>query len=87
MTKYVDRRVYGCEPWQLWEVFGACFHAARINSLLLLKEEEVSVSRLFEGGTGAEGNTQVKLRPMEVFLTSDVLSKDLGETVRESKNV
>lgn len=86
MTEYVDRRVYGCEPWQLWEVFGACFHAARINSFLILKKEEVSVSRLFEGGTGAEGNTQVKLRPMEVFLTSDVLSKDLGETVRESKN-
>lgn len=71
----------------MWEVFGACFHAVRINSFLILADEIVSVSRLFEGGSGGTDNTQVKLRPMEVFLTSDVLSNDLGEIVREAKNV
>jgi hypothetical protein len=42
MMNHVDKIVYDCEPWQLWETFGACFHAARINSFLVLGETVVS---------------------------------------------
>eukprot|EP00978_Attheya_sp_CCMP212_P028891 scaffold100981_cov55-Attheya_sp.AAC.3 len=85
MMTHVDNRVYDCEPWQLWETFGACFHAARINSFLVLGETVVSVSRLFEGGNQGS-TTQVVLHPMEVFRSAKALSTDIGETVVETGN-
>ncbi len=32
LSEHVDCRTYATEPWQLWEVFGACFHALRSNA-------------------------------------------------------
>jgi hypothetical protein len=86
MLKHVDKRVYDCEPWQLWETFGACFHAARINSFQVLGVTQVNASRLFQGGIGSSGSIKVKLRPMKVFRSSDQLSNELGTKVRETGN-
>jgi hypothetical protein len=30
----VDKLIYDEAPWQLWKVFGAHFHALRMNALL-----------------------------------------------------
>jgi hypothetical protein len=85
--EHVDNQVYDCEPWQLWETFGACFHTARINSFLVMGETAVNVSQLFNGGTGNPAcETRVELRPMEVFRSAETLSSDLGEFVRENRN-
>jgi hypothetical protein len=86
MLEHVDNKVYDCEPWQLYETFGACFHAARINSFQILGETSLKVSRFFEGGIGNFSDERVKLRPMEVFRSSDALSNDLGMIVREAGN-
>jgi hypothetical protein len=47
----VDNLVYDKAPWHLWEVFGAHFHALRINALMILEFREVELSELFKRGT------------------------------------
>lgn len=86
MREHVDNQVYDCEPWQLWETFGACFHAIRINSFLVLGSRTVSVSQLFGVGSDKTSDITVQLRPVEVFRSADALSNELGVTLREATN-
>ena len=84
MNDDVDERVYSCEPWQLWESFGACFHAIRINSFLVLKERIITMSKLFVFTSNS--TTKVVLKPMKVFRTSTELSKDTPDCIPEVSN-
>ena len=49
LVREVDHRIYDKAPWQLWETFGAYFHALRINSLLIVGLSVVDVRMLFPG--------------------------------------
>ena len=78
----VDDMVYSSlRPWQLWEVFGAHFHALRINALMILGHKKVLLRELFLGALVNGCDQWVLLKPMEVIQTGDVFSRDLGESV------
>ena len=82
LVSKVDDFMYDqATPWQLWEVFGAHFHALRINALMVLGSEEVSLRKLFEGALVNGCEQSVRLKPMYVIETEDVFSQDLGEYV------
>lgn len=49
LIEKVDNLIYDKEPWQLWEVFGAYFHALRINAFLIIGKDTIKVSDLFKG--------------------------------------
>ena len=69
------------DDWQLWEVFGAHFHALRINALMILGRKKVLLRELFLGALVNGCDQLVLLKPMEVIQTEDVLSRDLKELV------
>lgn len=81
LLEHVDRLVYDLEPWQLWEKFGAYFHAARINALQILGEEVVPFSRIITGALKNGCDAKVKLRPMEVFVTSTEFDVKISENI------
>ncbi|EGZ04335.1 hypothetical protein PHYSODRAFT_536652, partial [Phytophthora sojae] len=43
IEELVDSELFVREPWQSWEMFGACFYAARINALLVLGRSTVTL--------------------------------------------
>ncbi|RKP18705.1 hypothetical protein ROZALSC1DRAFT_22966, partial [Rozella allomycis CSF55] len=49
LVEKVDLLMYDKSPWQLWEVFGAYFHALRINAFLIIGRTTVKARELFEG--------------------------------------
>jgi hypothetical protein len=77
----VDSLIYDKPLWELWERFGAHFHALRINSLLLLGNSEVRVSQIFEGALLNDCNHVVRLKPMLVMETEEVFSENIGVEV------
>jgi hypothetical protein len=83
MKEHVDLRTYATEPWQLWEIFGACFHALRINALQILGHNMCSFTWICDGALTSGCNYLVDLKPMEVRATTDLLSPDSGATVNE----
>jgi hypothetical protein len=66
----VDQEMYDKQAWQLWEDFGAGFHAARINAWLVLGSSTLPFELLFPGAVVHGCDYTVKLRPMAVFRTS-----------------
>lgn len=83
LVKHVDAVVYDLEPWQLWEVFGAVFHAARINALQILGEISVRFSDICRGALGKGYDTIVSLRPVNVIKTSAEFSEDMQANIPE----
>lgn len=77
----VDSLVYDKAPWQLWEVFGAHFHALRINALLILGFREVSLLDLFSAALVNGCNQSIRLKPMYVIETEDEFNNKLGDDV------
>jgi hypothetical protein len=77
----VDNLVYDKAPWQLWEVFGAHFHALRINALMILGSKEVALSELFKGALVNGCDQSVHLKPMYVIETEDKFNENLGDYV------
>jgi hypothetical protein len=74
----VDERIYDKAPWQLWEVFGAYFHALRINSLIIVGRSVVKIKQLFKGAIVNGCEDEVELRPMLVMETEDKFSTDMS---------
>jgi hypothetical protein len=81
LIKKVDKLVYDKAPWQLWEVFGAHFHALRINALMILGSETVELSELFKGALVNGCDQSVRLKPMQVIETEDKFNENLGDCV------
>jgi len=77
----VDSLVYDKAPWQLWEVFGAHFHALRINSLIILGSREVVLKGLFAGALVNGCDQCVRLKPMYVVQTEDKFNDNIGDSV------
>ncbi|RLN73192.1 hypothetical protein BBO99_00009522 [Phytophthora kernoviae] len=49
MREEVDSAMFKVQPWQSWEMFGACFYAVRINALLVLGHSTVTLGDLLPG--------------------------------------
>eukprot|EP00919_Chromeraceae_sp_WS-2016_P018853 GHVR01044839.1.p1 GENE.GHVR01044839.1~~GHVR01044839.1.p1 ORF type:complete len:357 (+),score=11.53 GHVR01044839.1:503-1573(+) len=88
LQEHVDNMVYDSEPWHLWEVFGAVFHAARINSLQIVDPETTKVrfSDICKGCLVNGCETEVLLRPVHVFKTSASFAADMSDIIPEFKN-
>ncbi|KAF0718239.1 Aste57867_1808 [Aphanomyces stellatus] len=63
----VDSRIYDKPPWALWEVFGAYFHALRINAMMIIGKPVVTLSELFKGALVKGCCDQVQLIPTNVL--------------------
>jgi hypothetical protein len=77
----VDMMVYHRAPWQLWEAFGAHFHALRINSLIIIGKAEIKLKELFSGALVAGCDEKVILQPMQIMETEDVYCSDIGPEI------
>eukprot|EP00732_Lithocolla_globosa_P002410 Lithocolla_globosa_v1_NODE_1565_length_2482_cov_16.247631.p1 type:complete len:765 gc:universal NODE_1565_length_2482_cov_16.247631:2415-121(-) len=86
LIEHVDDRIYDLEPWQLWEKFGAHFHAARINALQVLGETVVAFSDLCKGAVKNGCEDKVILRPVEVFETESAYGVDIQRKIPQFKN-
>jgi hypothetical protein len=74
LVKNVDDQVFNQEAWRLWEKFGAYFHALRINALLIIEQEDVTVYDLFNCALINCSVTQkLVLRPTVVIQSRDDL--------------
>jgi hypothetical protein len=82
----VDTFVYQKAPAQLWQAFGAHYHALRINSFLILGINEIKISELFNGSVICGCNEKVFLKPMQVMETSDIYNEEIGAVISEKKN-
>jgi hypothetical protein len=83
LSQHVDHRTFVTEPWQLWEVFGACFHALRINALQILGHSNCHFTWICDGAMINGCDYEVELKPVEVRATTEQLSADTGDTVNE----
>ncbi|KAF4032784.1 hypothetical protein GN244_ATG15291 [Phytophthora infestans] len=68
MSEMVDSTMFALQPWQSWEMFGACFYAVRINALLVLGHSTVKLRDLLPGAQMSEEtrHISVKLVPSRV---------------------
>ncbi|KAF4028105.1 hypothetical protein GN244_ATG20237 [Phytophthora infestans] len=68
MSEMVDSTMFALQPWQSWEMFGACFYAVRINALLVLGHSTATLGDLLPGARMSEETRQisVKLVPSRV---------------------
>ena len=82
----VDDALFDNEPWYSWEKFGACFHAMRVNSLLVLGHDAVPFSRLLRGSVVHGCSAPVRLCPMEVHAIEEELSSALSLVVTERQH-
>jgi hypothetical protein len=57
------------ERWRLWEKFGACYHAMKINSFVRLGIKEISIGELHQGADMRSEirDIRVKLKPVKII--------------------
>lgn len=79
LIEKVDNSVYDKAPWELWETFGACFHALRVNALIVLGKTSVKFSEIVSGTMVRKCEQMVNLRPVSVVHTSAQYSADLTD--------
>jgi hypothetical protein len=77
----------GTQPWCCWELFGAHFHALRMNAFLILGFAHVPLEMLFPAARcnfGLDGIVSVSLRPTQVITAEDPFSESTElESIRE----
>jgi hypothetical protein len=84
LLSLVDTKLYSSDPWQLWEFFGACFHALRINALLIVGDNQGKFSDLIAPGSLNKGcDDEIELRPMRVFLAQEALSNHTTASIKQ----
>eukprot|EP01125_Pyxidicula_operculata_P012989 TRINITY_DN4278_c1_g1_i1.p1 TRINITY_DN4278_c1_g1~~TRINITY_DN4278_c1_g1_i1.p1 ORF type:complete len:570 (+),score=29.88 TRINITY_DN4278_c1_g1_i1:178-1710(+) len=81
LSRHVDKAVYDVEPWVLWEKFGACFHALRINSFLVLGYKSVPFSYLCSGALMNDCTEEVNLRPVKIIRSSIKYDEEIPERI------
>ncbi|KAI3635616.1 hypothetical protein MIR68_006254 [Amoeboaphelidium protococcarum] len=80
LIEKVDQLIYDKAPWQFWEVFGAYYHALRINSLIIVSGSQCRVSDLLKGALyNLQSDFEVELKPMSVMETADKFSKSMKQ--------
>jgi hypothetical protein len=82
----VDVQFYRHEPWHLWELFGAFYHAARINALQVIGKSVMKFSEICGGALVNGCVERVKLRPVRVFRAAETCKygKDLGDEIAKA---
>jgi hypothetical protein len=81
LSERVDNVMFDCPPWNLWEKFGACFHALRINSLCVIGKKSIPFSQLCSGALVNGCSEEVNLKPVTIVESAEKYSEDLGEIV------
>ena len=85
----VDSYVFGLDAWQSWERFGACFHALRINVLLVVEKKTslvVPLEKLFVGSRNLLSKVKVVLIPMTVVRVEEQHGVELPQMVTKVEN-
>ena len=85
LVQHVDDVLYASEPWQLWEKFGACFFAMKVNSFIMLGKTQLKFSELCRGAVCNGCQHLVSLVPMEVHEICEEFSVGVGEEVTVKK--
>jgi len=83
LSDRVDKVMFDSPPWNLWEKFGACFHALRINSLCLIGYKSIPFKQLCSGALVNGCDEEVDLQPVLVFESGEKYSTDLIESIPE----
>ncbi|KAG1705589.1 hypothetical protein DVH05_003276 [Phytophthora capsici] len=88
MGNMVDREMFDLQPWQSWEVFGACFYAVRINALLVLGHSTVTLGKLLPGTlmTRETQSISVKLVPSRVFRCGEAFGSSTPRLISHRDN-
>lgn len=88
MRKMVDALMFDLPPWQLWEMFGACFYAVRINASLVLKRSTVMLKTLLRGVqmSARTRGLSVKLVPSRVLRCAGAFGASTPQLIPQSKN-
>ncbi|KAG2962182.1 hypothetical protein PC118_g21573 [Phytophthora cactorum] len=88
MSEMVDSTMFALQPWQSWEVFGACFYAVRINALLVLGHSTVTLGDLLPGTrmSGETRNISVKLVPSRVFRCAEAFGPSTPRLISRQIN-
>ena len=77
----VDSLMYEKPLWALWEVFGAYFHALRINSMIIVGRPVLQLSELFTGALVRGCDVEVELLPTTVIQCDQNYRKDISATI------
>jgi hypothetical protein len=79
LTEHVDDVLFVLEPWQLWERFGACFLALRVNAFQILGVTELyAADLLWRCGKIAGHDRIVALKPVEVHECRETVLNHFG---------
>jgi len=91
LDQLVNSKVFALPKWKLWELFGACFYAIRMNVLLALGRSTVTLGELLPGALMTEATQiiSVKLVPARVLPSPEAfgpstprqISRDEQETI------
>jgi len=81
LSEKVDDSMFDVPPWNLWEKFGVCFHALRINSLCVIGKESVPFSTICSGALIEGCKEEVILQPVTIFESAEKYSVDLGAEI------
>ncbi|KAG9401989.1 hypothetical protein AC1031_007690 [Aphanomyces cochlioides] len=77
LIQKVDRLIYDKQIWALWEVFGAHFHALRINAFIIIGQPVINLSDLFHGALIVGCDDEVELLPTKVMQYDDKYGKHI----------
>jgi len=81
LSENVDKQIFSTAPWNLWEKFGACFLALRVNSLICIGYNTIIFSKIFAGADINGCSKEVVLRPLTIIQSAEPYSKQLPKEI------
>ena len=83
LSNHVDDVLYDLSQWQLWEKFGACVFAMKVNALQIMGTHELSFKELCDHSVRNGCDYVVSLVPMHVHEIEQEISRSLPKKVTE----
>ncbi|KAH9145158.1 hypothetical protein AeRB84_010926 [Aphanomyces euteiches] len=77
LIRKVDCLIYDKQIGALWKVFGAHFHALRINAFIIIGQPVINLSDLFHGALMVGCDDDVQLIPTKVMQYDDKYGKNI----------
>ena len=83
LSQNVEPSINNAPAWLTWESFGARFYSIRINSFLVLGQEEVSISSLVHGSKtfGNEFEVIVRLKIATVIQSTETFGPEMPQSI------
>ncbi|KAH9119668.1 hypothetical protein LEN26_011502 [Aphanomyces euteiches] len=81
LIQKVDCLIYDKQIGALWKVFGAHFHALRINAFIIIGQPVINLSDLFHGALMVGCDDEVQLIPTKVMQYDDKYGKNIQPEV------